>query len=169
MLETERLLLRPFEKDDSETLHRVLGDAEAMRYYPHPFSPAEVDDWSEANRVRYERDGFGLWAMVLKVGGELVGDCGLTVQTVDGEDLVEIGWHVRRDLQRLGLATEAGLACREHGFEELGRAQLISLVRPENVASCRVAKKVGMTVWKETRRGGPNDDWLHRVYRIRRP
>ena len=165
MLETERLLLRPFEKTDAEALHRVLGDAETMRYYPHPFSRAETEAWIEANLARYDRDGFGLWAMVLKDDGDVVGDCGLTVQEVDGEDLVEVGWHVRRDLQRQGLATEAALACRDYAFQQLHLGLVISLVRPENIPSCRVAEKLGMTVWKETLRG---PEWIHRVYAVRR-
>jgi len=82
-------------------------------------------------------------------------------QRVDDEPLVEVGWHVRRDLWGRGLATEAGMACRDYAFDELRVERLVSIIRPENRASCRVAEKVGMTVWRETTRG---PGWLHHVY-----
>ena len=165
MLETERLVLQQLEPEDIDALHLVLGDAETMSYYPSAFSRAKTGEWIDWNRSSYQRHGFGLWALVLREDGGLVGDCGLTVQDVDGASMVEIGWHVRRDLWGRGLATEAAAACRDHGFATLDVPLLISLVRPENVASCRVAEKIGMKVTAETRRG---PDWLHRVYGITR-
>jgi RimJ/RimL family protein N-acetyltransferase len=98
-------------------------------------------------------------------GSELhkaVGDCGIVVQEVEGERLYEIGYHLRRDLWGQGLATEAAIACRDWAFANLTAARLISLIRPENLPSCRVAERVGMTVWKEV-------DWhglRHLVYSI---
>ena len=102
--------------------------------------------------------------MILKSSGELVGDCGLTIQHVDGHGEIEIGYHVRRDLWGQGLATEAARACRDFGFQRLPVDRLISLIRPENLQSRRVAEKNGMTVWKEVLRQG----LPHLVYAIRR-
>jgi [ribosomal protein S5]-alanine N-acetyltransferase len=85
--------------------------------------------------------------MVLKSSGEVVGDCRLTRQMVDGVDEIEIGYHVRRDLWGRGLAPPA--ACRDYGFDRLGAERLISLIRPENLPSRRVAGKVGLSLWKE--------------------
>ena len=67
----------------------------------------------------------------------------------EGESLYEIGYHLRRDLWRQGLATEAAIACRDWAFANLKTDRLISLIRPENLPSRRVAERVGMTVWKE--------------------
>ncbi len=161
LLETERLRLRELRPDDVNALHGVLGDPETMRYYPHPFTREETTAWIDKNLERYAEDGHGLWAMELKTSGELIGNCGPTVQRVDGDDLVEIGWHVRRDLWRRGFATEAAEACRDHAFDALGLPRVISLVRPENKGSCRVAEKIGMTVWRQTLRG---PGWVHHVY-----
>src|SRR5207249_5175778 len=83
VLTTERLVLRELTPEDAGPLHDVLGDPETMRFYPHPYGPDEVAAWIEWSRRSYERNGFGLWALVLKETGELVGDCGLTVQDVD--------------------------------------------------------------------------------------
>jgi RimJ/RimL family protein N-acetyltransferase len=65
-------------------LELVLSDPETMRFYPARLERAEVEQWIARNLERYRRNGHGLWAMVLKSGGELVRDCGLTLQQVDG-------------------------------------------------------------------------------------
>jgi [ribosomal protein S5]-alanine N-acetyltransferase len=164
ILETPRLVLREFVADDRDALARVLSDPETMRFYPAPLDRAAVEEWIARNRRRYGKDGHGLWAMVSRSTGELIGDCGLTVQTVHAADEIEIGYHVRRDCCGQGFATEAAHACREYGFAKLPVERLISLIRPENLPSCRVAEKNGMTVSKEVMRAG----FLHYVYSIRR-
>lgn len=164
ILETPRVILRDFVADDADALARILSDPETMRYYPAPFDRAGVEQWIARNLHRYESDGHGLWAMDLKSTGEMVGDCGITLQEVDGESLPEIGYHVRRDLWGQGLATEAAHACRDYAFTQLDVDFVISLIRPENVASCRVAEHNGMQIWKETVRNGLR----HFVYRVRR-
>jgi ribosomal-protein-alanine N-acetyltransferase len=164
VLETDRLLLREFVPSDVDALAAVISDPETMRFYPAPRDRAGVESWIERNRRRYRDDGHGLWGMVLKSSGEVIGDCGLTRQTVDGEDEIEIGYHVRRDLWGQGLAPEAARACRDYGFARLGAERQISLIRPENLPSRRVAEKVGLSWWKEVMWR----DLLHCVYAIRR-
>lgn len=149
ILETSRLVLREFCTDDADALARVISDAETMRFYVTPFDRAGVEQWIARNMHRYAQYGHGLWAMVLKQTGEMIGDCGLILQNVDGKDEIEIGYHVRRDIWGQGLATEAAQACRDFGFERLQVDRLISLIRPANLQSRRVAEKNGMTVWKE--------------------
>jgi ribosomal-protein-alanine N-acetyltransferase len=164
ILETPRLILREFRPGDVNALALTLSDVETMRFYPAPFDRVGVEDWISRNLRRYREQGHGLWAMILKSCGELVGDCGLTLQDVEGANEIEIGYHVRRDLWGQGLATEAARACRDLGFARLPAERLISLIRPENLPSRRVAEKNGMTVWKELNwRGLP-----HLVYAIRR-
>ena len=80
---------------------------------------------------------------------DLIGDCGITRQEVDGEHFYEIGYHLRRDYWGQGFATEAACACRDWGFAHLKAERLISLIRPENLPSRRVAERNGMTIWKE--------------------
>jgi len=164
ILETSRLILREFLPEDADALARVICDRETMRFYPMAFDRSGADEWIVRNRRRYEEFGHGLWAMDLKAIGEMIGDCGITVHDVDGEGLQEIGYHVRRDLWGQGLATEAARACRDYGFQTLDAPFLISLIRAENVASCRVAEHNGMTIWKQT----THANLQHRVYRITR-
>jgi RimJ/RimL family protein N-acetyltransferase len=160
LLVTERMRLRLFRLDDVDALWEIQGDAETMRWYPHPFAREESEGWVVRNLERYERDGAGHWAAELLEDGRLVGSCGLIVQEVDGVSELEAGWMFHRELWNRGLATEAGGACRDLVFGPMGRARLISLVRPENVASCRVAEKLGMTVEKDTMHA----ELLHHVY-----
>ena|SRR5271157_2867495 len=164
ILETPRLILREFVPEDAHALALVLSDPETMRHYPAPYDRAGVELWIARNQRRYADDGVGLWAMVLKTSGEVIGDCGIIRQQVEGEYLYEIGYHLRRNLWGQGLATEAAVACREWGFAHLGTDRLISLIRPENVASCQVAARNGMTIWKEVEWHG----FRHYVYSVER-
>jgi [ribosomal protein S5]-alanine N-acetyltransferase len=164
ILETPRLILREFSTDDIDALGSVLSDPETMRFYPAPLDRGGVEEWIARNLRRYTKDGHGLWAMILKANGELIGDCGLTVQPVDTIEEIEIGYHVRHDCWGQGLATEAARACRDYGFTQLSVDHVISLIRPENLPSRRVAEKNGMTIWKQTIR----KDIPHLVYKIQR-
>ena len=162
ILETERLLLREFVPEDVDALAAVLSDPETMRYYPAPLDRGGVAAWIERNRRRYADHGHGLWAMVLKSSGDLIGDCGVARQVVDGIDEFEIGYHVRRDLWGQGYAPEAARGCQAYGFDRLDADRLISLIRPENLPSRRVAEKTGLTLWKEVMW----KDLAHYVYTI---
>jgi RimJ/RimL family protein N-acetyltransferase len=164
ILQTPRLLLRELTPRDADAVAQVLSDPETMRHYPAPYDRAGVGQWIERNRQRYQNDGVGLWAMELKQTEEVIGDCGILLQQVEGERFYEIGYHLRRDQWHQGLATEAAIACRDWAFAHLKTNRLISLIRPENLPSRRVAERNGMTVWKEVNwRGLP-----HCVYSIER-
>jgi [ribosomal protein S5]-alanine N-acetyltransferase len=149
VLETKRLILREMTLQDVDDLFEVLSDPEAMQFYPQPFDRPMTQAWIERNIQRYAQHGFGLWALVLKENGKLIGDCGLVVQEVDGAEEIEVGYHIHRDLWRKGLATEAAQACCDCGFSQLGFHKLISLIDPANIASRRVAEKNGMRLIKE--------------------
>ena len=164
ILETGRLVLREFVKDDAPALELVVSDPETMKHYPAPLDRAGTEQWIERNLRRYSEDGVGLWAMVLRSSGEMIGDCGIIRQNVEDEYLYEIGYHLRRDHWGKGLATEAAVACRDWGFANLQADRMISLIRPENVPSRRIAERNGMTIWKEV-------DWRglrHCVYAVER-
>ena len=113
ILETERLFLREMNMGDYEALYSVLADPDNMQHYPYVFDERKVRDWIKRNMERYSKEGFGLWAVCLKGTGEVIGDCGLTLQDIDGEILPEIGYHIRRGCQCKGYAKEAASAVRE--------------------------------------------------------
>lgn len=148
VLKTERLRLREFTPMDADALEQVIGDPLAMRYYASPFDRKGVEAWIARNRERYSREGHGLWAMVLKKSDEMIGDCGCVLQHVEERLEVEIAYHVRRDLWGNGYATEAARACTKYAFAKLDVERVISIIRPENVQSRRVAEKNGFVCQK---------------------
>ena len=120
VIESPRLMLRELTDDDFAALYAVLADPVSMRYYPYVFDEARVRAWIQRNIDRYRTLGFGLWAVCLRETGELIGDCGLTMQPINGQMLPEIGYHIRRDQQRNGYAVEAAKAVqRGEGIEKV--------------------------------------------------
>ena len=149
ILETERLFLREMTMDDFDALYAVLSDAEIMQHYPYTFDEERVRSWIERNMDRYKNDGFGLWAVCLKDTGEMIGDCGLTLQNIDGTMLPEIGYHIRRDQQRKGYAKEAAAAVRDWAFQNTEYPALYSYCKYTNVGSFKTAESIGMHFEKE--------------------
>ena len=144
VLETERLGLRKFAEGDFADLCAILQDEQVMYAYEHAFSDEEVQKWFDNQLGRYDRDGFGLWAVILKEGGSFIGQCGLTMQEYGGERVVEVGYLFARAYWHRGYATEAARACRDYAFAELGVNEVFSLIRTTNEASKRVAVRNGM-------------------------
>jgi RimJ/RimL family protein N-acetyltransferase len=164
VLETERLILREMTADDVDDLALILSDPETMRYYPQPLDRRGVEEWIERNLERYERYGYGKWAVILKSERKLVGDCGLAVQEVDGVEELEVGYLFNKNYWGRGLATEAARGCMEYAFGQLGRRRIISMIRPENLPSRRVAERNGLTIEKEAFW----KDYRHYIYAIER-
>ena len=165
VLETKRLLLREMKPNDFDALFRVLGDPETMRHYPTAFDGQHVKDWIERNMNRYRKDGFGLWAVCLKETGEMIGDCGLTMQKIDGTNLPEIGYHVRKDCWRQGYGSEAAKAVRDWTFRNNPYACVYSYMKYTNIPSQKTAAAMGMRKIKEY--PDPKDELLC-VYAITR-
>ena len=148
-LETERLILREMCMDDFEAMYAVLGDSDIMRHYPYTFDKGRVRGWIEKFILRYEIFGFGLWAVVLKETGEVIGDCGVTMQDINGIIRPEIGYHIAKRFQRRGYAGEAARACRDWAFENTPFNILYSYMKKENIPSAAVARANGMRFLEE--------------------
>lgn len=146
IIETERLILRKMDNGDYSALCKILQDEDVMYAYEHAFSDDEVDEWLKKQLVRYETDGIGLWAVVLKENGEVIGQCGLTKQLWWGENIVEVGYLFRKDFWHKGYATEAAVACKDYAFNRLGEKRVFSIIRDLNLPSRRVALRNGMKV-----------------------
>ena len=154
VIETRRMTLRQMGMPDVDHLLGIFADPEAMRYYPGTKDVSETRRWIQRNLDNYQQHGFGLWIASLKSTNQFAGQCGLVVQEIEGRQEVEIGYLFLRSRWGRDLATEAAQACRDHGFMSLGFTRLISLIDPANVASRRVAEKVGMTPQKEITKWG---------------
>lgn len=146
IIETERLILRKMDNGDYSALCKILQDEDVMYAYEHAFSDDEVDEWLKKQLVRYETDGIGLWVVVLKENGEVIGQCGLTKQLWWGENIVEVGYLFRKDFWHKGYATEAAVACKDYAFNRLGEKRVYSIIRDLNLPSRRVALRNGMKV-----------------------
>lgn len=149
IIKTERLFLREMMESDFDALYEVLADSDIMEHYPYTFDEARVRNWISRNMERYRKDGFGLWAVVLKETGEMIGDCGITLQPIHGQMLPEIGYHIRKDHQRRGYASEAAAACIRYAFENYGFPAVYSYMKYTNIPSQRTALKNGMVFLKE--------------------
>ena len=121
----------------------LLGDPDVMKFYPRPKSREEAQAWIDWNKSNYAEHGYGLWIIETK-SGEFVGDCGLTWQAVNGRPELEVGYHVRAELQGQGYATAAAAACRDFARNALRAAHLVAIIHPDNTASKRVAEKIGL-------------------------
>ena len=144
VLETARLLLREMAPDDLDFLCTMLGDPEVTRYYERTFTRRDARDWLERQLARYARDGHGLWLVLERETGGPIGQVGLSMQEVEGTALPEIGWLLHRPFWGHGYATDAAVATRQAAFTRWGYPHVVSLIRPVNEPSRRVAERVGM-------------------------
>ena len=144
ILETPRLLLREMSLTDLDFVAAMLADPEVMRFYPKCYSREEAQTWVERQIRRYARHGHGLWLVLDKATGQAVGQVGLLIQQVRGAEEKEVGYLIHRPFWRRGFATEAACACRDYAFDVLGRQRVIALIRPENIPSQGVARRLGL-------------------------
>jgi ribosomal-protein-alanine N-acetyltransferase len=143
--QTKRLLLRHFTMDDLGPLAAMHSDPEVARFIGGVSTPEQTRDRLENWIEEYQRYGFSKWAVILRSTGELIGRCGLSPELIDGVSQWELGWTLARGHWGRGYATEAAAAAMDLCFHGLGHQRLISLIRPGNLASMRVAERIGMT------------------------
>lgn len=168
VLQTERLRLRKLTQGDYGALCKILQDGEVMYAYEHAFDDAEVHDWLDRQLARYERDGFGLWAVELRASGEVIGQCGITLQDWEGRQVPEIGYLFQKAFWHKGYATEAAVACRNYAFDMLGLEEVYSIIRDTNEASQKVALRGGMRQVGSMVKRYYHMEMPHLVFSIRR-
>ena len=145
--ETERLIIREMIQSDLGALCKILCDEEVMRVaYESAFSVEEAQNWMNRHFKRYEEYGFGLWAIVLKETNEMIGQCGLTIQSWRENEILEIGYLFQKAYWHKGYATEAAIACKEYAFSVLNASSVYSMIRDTHIASQNVAVRNGMKV-----------------------
>ena len=145
IFETERLFLRELNENDFGALCKIMQDEETMYAYEGAFSDEEVQEWLDRQLSRYREHGFGLWAVVLRETGEVIGQCGLTMQPWKNEEVLEIGYLFQRQFWHNGYASEAAAACKKYAFEVLKADEVCSIIRDTNLPSQKVAERNGMT------------------------
>jgi RimJ/RimL family protein N-acetyltransferase len=131
-------------------MYRIFGDAEVMRFGDGVQTKEWVGSWLRTCRGQYQTWGFGPYAVVERSRREVIGYSGLFYfPDVGGQPEVEVGYRLVHTAWGKGYATEAAQAVRDYAFTKLGIKRLIALIDPGNIASIRVAEKIGMHYEKE--------------------
>ena len=151
ILETVRLILRHLEPADLNDLFALYRDPEIRRYFPdgtltYAETKAELDWFLNGHPQHPE---LGLWATIDKATNQFIGRCGLLPWTIDGRFEVEVAYLISKTHWGQGLGSEAAQGIRDYAFTQLNLTRLVCLIDPENLASIRVATKMGLTFEKE--------------------
>jgi len=149
-LETERLKFRRLTLDDVESWMEFILNSEATKFLglkSHDKNTCE--EWMSRQLERYE-DNNGKCAVLEKQTGELIGQCGIIFQEVDGVHEVEVGYHFIPRFWGKGFATEAAIACRDLAFSNNITDTVVSLIDKDNIPSQKVAQRNGMKPTKST-------------------
>ena len=115
-METKRLLFRKIEQSDFDNLKNIISDPETMKFYPKPYDDNGVQRWIDWCLACYERRGFGLFAIILKEKNIFIGDCGITLQNINGKEVFEIGYHINKKYWNKGYASEASQFMKDYFF-----------------------------------------------------
>jgi [ribosomal protein S5]-alanine N-acetyltransferase len=169
IIDTPRLALRTMRETDLDALLMIFADPKVMAAFnTAPFDREQMGYWLRRNLAHQSEHGFGLFSVILKSDGILIGDCGLERMQVDGRPSTELGYDFRSDCWNQGFATEAASAVRDFAFDTLRLPGLVSLIRVGNAASKRVSEKIGMRLDREIDRDGI-PYWIYAMERVGRP
>ena len=135
---------------DLDFVASMLSHREVMSFFPKRYSREESAEWIRRQRERYATHGYGYWLAVDRETGDPVGQAGVVPAVVEGVEEPSLGYIVHRPFWRRGYATEAAAASRDWVFDVLGVQRVTTLIRPENLASLGVARKIGMRLERRT-------------------
>lgn len=143
-LETARLSLRHCTLDDLDDIAAIRADAEVMRFIGNgkPQSRAQVKELIDDILAHWRSHGFGRWVVTLKGEKKVIGLCGLSF--LEDTPEVELGYLLAKEYWGRGLASEIAEACLNYGFEEVRLDRIVAIAYPDNFASQKVMRKVGM-------------------------
>ncbi len=168
ILETKRLILRKMVEMDFPSLCKILQDDDVMYAYEGRFKDDEVQNWLDKQLRNYKEYGFGLWAVILKETGIMIGQCGITMQDYSGSRVMEVGYLFQKKYWHCGYASEAAIACKEYAFNKLNAKEVYSIIRDTNIPSQNVAKRNGMTRIDEFVKHYRGVDMPHYVFSVKR-
>ena len=168
IVETKRLIILQFNNTDTRSLIRILGDDEVMRFSDGVKNAQDIEEWLTHHLREYSNQkGTGPWAVIEKPSLEVIGYCGLFfLPDVCGQPETEIGYRFTRQYWGHGYATEATRAVLDYALNNLGITRLIALIDPGNLASIRVAEKIGMILEKDVLLPGyTHPDYVYAIER----
>ena len=163
IFETERLVFREMVQDDFADLAEMLQDPQVMYAYEHDFSDLDVQQWLDRQIRRYRDYGFGLWAVITKAGGIMVGQAGLTMQPYRNTEVLEI---VKEKFWHNGYALEAAKSLAKYAFDKLNLQEIILEIRPENTASRKVAERLNAHITGSFTKNVKGKEMYHLIYTL---
>lgn len=164
VFETERLIFRPFTYKDFDKLSELLKDIEVMYAWEHSFSDEEVSNWIEDNISRYEDNKTGYMALIDKNTGNFIGQAGLHYTIIGNKKILEIGYIIGKNFWNQGYAYEAAEVFIEYAFKVIGEKEIYALIRPENLSSVKLAKKLGFFKISSFIKNYRGKDMIHDIY-----
>ena len=146
-IKTERLLLRRWQPRDRAPFAALNGDPETMRFFPATLDREQSDALVTVIEERFDRQGYGLWALEVTATGEFIGFTGLNPMPdgVPGAGGMEIGWRLDRHAWHHGYATEAARAALRVAFDGAGLPEVWSMTAILNEPSQAVMRRIGLT------------------------
>ena len=169
VFETKRLILREIEQSDFYDLAEILKNPNVMYAYEHDFTDEDVQKWLVRQRNRYQQHGFGLWAAVLKTTNRMIGQAGLTMQPYKNGEVLEIGYLLKENFWHAGYASEAAAGCKKYAFEQLNKQKVYSIIKAHNIASIKVAERIGMKKEDTFIAKYYSGNMLHFLYSVQNP
>jgi len=159
ILETDRLLLRTFQKHDCDAMTLINQDPKVMEHFPAVGDRKKTIEHIERIIKHQEKYGYSLYAVEIKSSGEMIGFVGLLHRTREEFDAhfmpsTEIGWRLSAKHWNQGYATEAALAVLDYAFKQLNLSEVVSFTVQQNKASRRIMEKIGL-------HHSPDDDFEH--------
>jgi RimJ/RimL family protein N-acetyltransferase len=174
ILETPRLLLRPWRDSDVAAWAAMNADPRVMEYFPSTYDRERSETTAARLRERLDRDGYGWWIVEMKHGPSFAGVVALQDVPFDAHftPALEVGWRLAYPYWGAGIATEGARAALGYAFLELGRSEVVALTAAVNLRSQRVMQRLGMTYDSRDDFEHPNVEPGHRLrphvlYRVR--
>ncbi|WP_334081571.1 glutamine-hydrolyzing GMP synthase, partial [Helicobacter typhlonius] len=168
--ESERVFLRPYTQADFAALHKTVSDKETMYAWGQGFSKKQSQEWLDKQLAHYQQYGFGIWAIIEKQSGAIIGNAGLnhTEISLKGktQKIVEIGYLLHRNFWGKGYGSEVARMCVKYGFETLGLEEVYCLIKEDNKASIKVAKMLEMELIGKHIKNYKGKELPHCVFRL---
>ena len=162
--ETEHLLLREFVSSDAKALYGIVKEPGVRQFAEYPDDDFETfSDKLESYRIAYSYFDCGMWGMFLKSTGTLIGSCGIRYSSVEGEQVLELGYFVSSKFCGKGYAFEAAESAVKTAFEKLDAKSVCARVRKDNERSVSLLKHLGFSFVKHL-----NDKKGFDLYEIKR-
>ena len=139
-----------------------------MYAYEGAFSEEQTQEWFDKQLSNYHNHKYGLWAAVLKKNGKMIGECGLTWQSIENRSVMEVGYQFNRAYWHMGYAAEAAKSCVRYAFEVLGFDEVYAIIRDTNLPSMNVAIRCGMTAKERFTKHYRGLDMPHIAFSVKR-